>query len=287
MLDFEMHSDDSDSHDERPALPARPLRLSGEEISPSIMLTSPRDDDFLIKRKHVGSGASKQPWSKGSYEPIEMKQMRPGETFSRISDDDVSPSRGMPQPKAFHKIHRYWGINLGRWRMPVRHFSIFAVLFLAVFLPLWYTINEVAIPNEFIMPFHFDCYGDSSWSFVGIDIRLGKFDYGAAKALDLAWNLIVGRGLQGILTWLAYRVFSDALLRTAELTPISFELYASLGLYSTKPEILWQLLKGLPKFGNWRIKLIFTWLFISTIYLVSFPRFVTPMFESFRLIVVL
>lgn len=91
---------------------------------------------------------------------------------------------------------------------------------------------------------------------------------------DLQWNWIVGRGLQGLLTLLAYRVFSDALLRAAELTPVSFELYAALSLYSTKPEIPWQIIKGLPKFGNWRVKMIFIWLFLSTVYLVSFPRFV-------------
>jgi hypothetical protein len=58
------------------------------------------------------------------------------------------------------------------------------------------------------------------------------------------------------------------------MTPISFELFAALGLYSTKPEILWQLLKGLKRYGNWRIKMVFAWLLISIIYLMSFPRLV-------------
>jgi hypothetical protein len=34
------------------------------------------------------------------------------------------------------------------------------------------------------------------------------------------WNWIVGRGLQGFLTFIAYRVFQDALLRAVELTPL-------------------------------------------------------------------
>lgn len=84
----------------------------------------------------------------------------------------------------------------------------------------------------------------------------------------------MGRGLQALLSLLAYRVFSDALLRAAELTPLSCELYASIALRGNRFEVLWDLLKGLGRFGGWRVKAIFTWLLTSTMYLLVFPRLV-------------
>lgn len=101
-----------------------------------------------------------------------------------------------------------------------------------------------------------------------------NFSFGTAKFIDLAWNLVVGRGVQGLLSLLSYRVFSDALLRMTELTPLSYELYASIAFYSNRFQLLWYLVKGLGKFGGWRVKAIFTWLLISTVYLLVFPRFV-------------
>jgi hypothetical protein len=104
-----------------------------------------------------------------------------------------------------------------------------------------------------------------------------NFSFGTAKTLDLAWNWAVGRGVQGLLSLLAYRVFSDALLRMTELTPLSYELYASIALYSNRFEVMWYLLKGLGRFGGWRVKAIFSWLLISILYLLVFPRLVMSM----------
>jgi len=60
----------------------------------------------------------------------------------------------------------------------------------------------------------------------------------------------VGRGLQDKLSLLAYRVFQDALLRATETTPLSYDVHATLALYSTKIDILWTLCKGLARYGN-------------------------------------
>ena len=128
--------------------------------------------------------------------------------------------------------------------------------------------------------FFYDCTESRGWSFVGIDlIPFGRtFTFGEAKAIDLAWNWVVGRGLQGILTLVAYRVFSDALLRATELTALPFELYAALALPSMKLELLWQVSKNMFRYGNWRVKMIFMWLIISTVYLISIPGYVHSLF---------
>lgn len=128
--------------------------------------------------------------------------------------------------------------------------------------------------------FTYDCYQDGyGWSFVGINLIVGEFNYGSAKALDLAWNWIIGRGVQALLMLLAYRVFNDALIRAAEMTALSFELYARLALYTARIDVLWYVLKALFQKGNWRTKAIFVWLCISIIYVITFPRY-APSLDS-------
>lgn len=130
--------------------------------------------------------------------------------------------------------------------------------------------TELSTPTT-ILPFEYDCATSSGWSFVGVNLAFGSLSFGQAKAIDLAWNWVVGRGYQGILSIAAYRVFTDALLRATELTALPIELYATLALPSTKLTTLYQLSKNLFRFGNWRIKYIFAWLFLSTIYLIAVP----------------
>jgi hypothetical protein len=265
----------SQDDDERPPLPPRP---SGDELllSPSNLFpASPKAKEPLLRRKPViPRRSSRQSLEARSYELTQMKQMGTSQ-LSSDHDADEGETQQPARPKAFRKTHIFFGYNLGYWRMPARHMSIFSVLFLATFLPIWYASRGFSSIQNVNGPFSFDCSGsESGWSFVGINIRYGKFQYGAAKTIDLVWNWVVGRGLQALLTFLAYRVFQDALLRVTELTPLPYELYITLALYSTKIDILWQLSKGLFRFGNWRTRAIFIWLTISTIYLAVFPRFV-------------
>jgi hypothetical protein len=247
----------------KPILPKRSSRSSLEERSYE-----------LVEKPILPRRSSRSSLEKRSYELVEIKPMKSGATGN---DYDETSRSELLLPKAFRKTHSFLGLDLGYWRLPARHFSIFSVLILATVLPLYYVSNNISniIVDEGNLAFFYDCTGSSSgWTFVGVNLRFGRFNYGSAKALDLAWNWIVGRGLQALFTLIAYRVFNDALLRAAEMMPLSYELYASLSLYSTKPDILWQLLKGLARHGNWRTKAIFSYLLISTCYLVMFPRFV-------------
>jgi hypothetical protein len=244
-------------------------------LSPLTPLNSVNDIEPLIQRKPIlPRRSSRKSFDERSYELARMKPMKSSTTSYEC--DETSRSEHL-LPKAFRKTYRFLGLNLGHWRLPARHCSIFLVLLLATVLPLSYVGNDFGsyIINEgsFSLEFVYDCTGSSSgWTFAGVDLRFGRFNYGSAKALDLAWNWIVGRGLQALFTLIAYRVFNDALLRAAEMTPLSYELYASVSLYSTKPDVLWQLLKGIAKHGNWRTKAIFSYLLISTCYLMMFPR---------------
>jgi hypothetical protein len=122
--------------------------------------------------------------------------------------------------------------------------------------------------------FTVDCSGgQSGWTLVGVNIRFGLFSYSKAKAIDLAWNWIIGRGFQALMSLLAMRVFRDALLRVVEQTPLSYEMYATLALYPTKIEMLWQLCIGMFRYGKWRAKFIYS-------YGSSFLRFIYRAFPG-------
>ena len=123
----------------------------------------------------------------------------------------------------------------------------------------------------------FGYYAGGKWTFVGIDIRIGQMSFGLAKAADLAFNWAAGRGLQVVLAWLSYRVFTDALMRTTEVAYVPYDLFTSLALYSTKTDALWQLSKGLYRIPGWRVKAIIGWLLFSTAYLAAFPSLIDAM----------
>lgn len=84
-----------------------------------------------------------------------------------------------------------------------------------------------------------------SWNLIGIDIRFGRLTFGLAKGLDFAWNWIAGHGLQLVLSLIAYQVFTEALMRATELTHVSYDLFTSLTLFSTRTDALWDLARGL------------------------------------------
>ena len=125
---------------------------------------------------------------------------------------------------------------------------------------------------EFYVPY---CQSGSiyngTWSFAGIDIQFGRLTFNQAKAADVAWNWIIGRGVQGLLAFVSYRVFTDALMRAAEISYLPYSIFTSLALLSTRTETLWDLLRGVFKIPGWRIKLLMAWVLISTGYLACFP----------------
>ena len=58
---------------------------------------------------------------------------------------------------------------------------------------------------------------DAPWSFAH------------AKAVDIVWDLLVGREVQLILVWMAFHAFSKALLRIMEDEEIPFSTYGAVG----------------------------------------------------------
>lgn len=95
--------------------------------------------------------------------------------------------------------------------------------------------------------------------------------YTEAKAIDIAWQLLMGAGGRFVMAWISYRVFMDGLTRLAEQTPISYTLYTSLTFSTTSLFAVWYSIKTIFFSKGWRIKGFLLWFTMSTIYVLGFP----------------
>ncbi|KAK5696263.1 hypothetical protein LTR17_024368 [Elasticomyces elasticus] len=118
--------------------------------------------------------------------------------------------------------------------------------------------------------------------FLSITLGFGAFTFPEAKAIDVAWDLIIGRGAQFLLTMLAYPVVRKVLLYTLESKPVSFHEYSSIAFDSSisatslYPTLLRRRASGLFRPSSTRYWLRFAVLLIGA-YLLLFPTIVSTM----------
>jgi len=104
-----------------------------------------------------------------------------------------------------------------------------------------------------------------------LDNKFGDFSFAQAKTLDIAWDLIIGRGAQLLAWWAAYTVFCDALLRVIERHPASFGIFQHIALEGPSLGSLWTLIKELWAAKSRRTKALFFYMFWSTTYVLIVP----------------
>jgi len=110
-----------------------------------------------------------------------------------------------------------------------------------------------------------------------LDKTFGRFSFSAVKTIDVAWDIIIGRGVQLIAWWIGYVVFSDALLRAIERHPTSFQIFQRVALEGPSLLSLWTLLCELCRSKSKRTKALFFYMWISTLYIISIPMFIGAM----------
>jgi hypothetical protein len=102
------------------------------------------------------------------------------------------------------------------------------------------------------------------------------------KVIDIAWDLVIGRGGQLLLAWANYRVFNEWLVYHMEMHHTSYRLYAALAFETTTMGTLGVLSKEFLAFGAGTWKRLFRWLAIfsmllSTFYVLAFPTLMAAM----------
>ncbi|KAL8725295.1 MAG: hypothetical protein Q9166_007444 [cf. Caloplaca sp. 2 TL-2023] len=114
--------------------------------------------------------------------------------------------------------------------------------------------------------------------------------FAQAKFIDLVFDLLVGQGGRLLLAAVSYIVFMDALLRSMEITPVSFQLYSSLVFSSTSLVATWRSMKAVSSTRGWRGKMYLIWCALAMIYVLAFPTliesatgYVTPSSAGFNI----
>ncbi|THW06821.1 hypothetical protein D6D25_08075, partial [Aureobasidium pullulans] len=116
--------------------------------------------------------------------------------------------------------------------------------------------------------------GDLAINLVAFD----KLSFTAAKAIDLAWNVLAGRLSQFLAAYLCYRVSTGVLYLTAEQQRVPAEAFAALSL---NPNSIWSCLPVFKSLSLTKMRLFnrlaLVWVIVSTIYLLCIVTMVDLM----------
>ncbi|KAF2822278.1 hypothetical protein CC86DRAFT_458744 [Ophiobolus disseminans] len=135
-----------------------------------------------------------------------------------------------------------------------------------------------------------DCYPNGLWKFSSTatweimdssyfftpNLSFGAMSFTQVKVIDVAWDLLVGRGGQLALAWVNWRVFNEWMVWHAEQHGTSWKMYAAVAFETTSLGTLGVLVKEFLSYGKGSWKRFFRWLglvcmFFSTLYVLSFP----------------
>ena len=89
---------------------------------------------------------------------------------------------------------------------------------------------------------HYNQYWDPALVLT-VTLGFGNLNYGAARAIDVCWDLVVGRGGQVLLALVTYPVLRRSLRLYMETTSVHFDLYATLAFDKVSFAALWPTLR--------------------------------------------
>lgn len=117
----------------------------------------------------------------------------------------------------------------------------------------------------------------SIWSIdfiVSLTVGYGHFSFAQAKAIDICWDLVVGRVGQLFLTWIAFRVFTRAIVYAMESDGVTCATYAVATFEPASVRCTWTVLSDFvrgraPRSGYGRATYVV--MILTGIYIAMFP----------------
>src|SRR5690242_5197561 len=122
---------------------------------------------------------------------------------------------------------------------------------------------------------------DSTYFFTP-NLSFGAMTFTQVKVIDVAWDLVIGRGGQMGLAWVNWVVFNEWLVYHLERWRTTYKLYTTVALQTTSWTMLGVSAKEFLCFGGRSWSRFFRWiamfcLFISTLYVLAFPTLMAAM----------
>ena len=116
----------------------------------------------------------------------------------------------------------------------------------------------------------------SSWSALfEINLRTRNLSFTAAKLIDVAFDIVVGRGGQAVLAWIAYRVYTDVLIRVTEKGQIRYDLFAAITIKPNDALTLVKTTASIPVTPHLSAKSTLLWMVLAMSYVLAYPTLVS------------
>ncbi|ETI21021.1 hypothetical protein G647_07364 [Cladophialophora carrionii CBS 160.54] len=112
------------------------------------------------------------------------------------------------------------------------------------------------------------------WKLAGffqIILGFGNFSFSMAKTIDVGWDIIIGRGGQALLAAIAFTVYSKALVRSMESSPVSYGTFEAVTLQSGSLSANFKLARDLFKNKTAQARAAVVWMIISACFVLAFP----------------
>lgn len=160
-----------------------------------------------------------------------------------------------------------------------RHAGGILVLFIFGFLPLTVYFNVVSHPFV-AKPVSCGDVEEKAPGIAGlftIDRVSGNFPFWLAKLLDTIWDLFVARGMQFLAGWISYTVFSGALLRAIEASPIPYRTFIGISMNGASIATVVSMLADLGRYSRQRTIWLFAYGALAMTYVLAMPTLFSTM----------
>ncbi|KAJ2904405.1 hypothetical protein MKZ38_008078 [Zalerion maritima] len=101
-----------------------------------------------------------------------------------------------------------------------------------------------------------------------VDLQLS---FEQARIIDITWNIVLGRGIQGIVAVIAYRLATQTLVRIGEVTPVPYDFFISAAFFPTSLTSILPFCAGMWGIKGWRPKAAVSWLVLTIILVLAVP----------------
>ncbi|KAF5523617.1 hypothetical protein CGCA056_v004401 [Colletotrichum aenigma] len=108
--------------------------------------------------------------------------------------------------------------------------------------------------------------------FFQITMAWGTMTFANAKFVDVAWDVVFGRGGQALLAWVSWSVFSDYVTTSMEVSPVTYETFWTVFLdgaptfWST-----WYLMRDFSRSHGLRSRFAMIFMVLVAIFILLFP----------------
>ncbi|OHF02726.1 hypothetical protein CORC01_01827 [Colletotrichum orchidophilum] len=112
----------------------------------------------------------------------------------------------------------------------------------------------------------------SSSGFFQIILAWGRFSFADAKVIDVAWDVIFGRGGQALLTWISWQVFADYTTTSMQVKPVTYDFFCTIFLQDQPGfRSTWQMIRDFARSRGLRSRFMMVIMVLVTIFILCFP----------------